>query len=248
VELKRRVNFFSQMAVGELEHLVRLAIGKRKLLTLHMDALRPTRVVKSLLKQRNQERLSVNFQNAQVTATAPGPLPPGAYPANPVQPAPGLTPVPDQTVKSMVDPAPGLEPAGTGNADETKLEVTEEKQVADASNYKTAGKENINLGNSQKPSEHAGKQDVSVLVKELMLAFPNGLRFTHLKHHLKEVNGGVFNENAFFCSSLPSISETMTEKGNEVSAVVPPGRIGKKGGASASQGTWRGPSTATKMQ
>eukprot|EP00438_Fugacium_kawagutii_P028780 Skav233333 [mRNA] locus=scaffold2479:101377:102874:- [translate_table: standard] len=49
-----------------------------------------------------------------------------------------------------------------------------------------------------------GKVDVSSLLQELILAFPDGMSFSSLKDHLRTNNEGSFGETAFKCSKLAS--------------------------------------------
>lgn len=225
IVLRDKVPRFTGVSLGELEHLVRLAIGKRRLLAYCDAGLRPARVVRSLTKQRHQERLNSNVQGMG-PATPGALLPRGAQTLKPSQ-AEGW---PGSKFEKLVEER--LEQRAVKPAQVTRPDFTQpmspvsnppegsnqQKRVHDgeADNQQTKGKENASAPGSNRASRPgpAGmvvspqQQDVSGLLSELMLAFPRGMRFNQLKHHLKELNDGNFSESAYTCENLAHVPET----------------------------------------
>lgn len=251
--LRDKVPRFTGVSLGELEYLVRLAIGKRRLLAYCGDGLRPARVVRSLTKQRNQERLSSNVQGAG-PATPGALLPRGAQTVTPLQTEgqPGSKSekiVEERFEKPAAKPAQVNRPelsqpvSPVSNTSET-IEKNDRVHDSEAGKQQTKGKENASVPGSNRSSRPgpAGlvlspkKQDVSGLLNELMLAFPHGMRFNQLKHHLKELNDGSFSETAYTCNNLAHVPETTagfdfthSQKAREIGPSGLPAHLRKKG-------------------
>jgi len=218
--LRDEVPRFTGAPLGELEHLVRLAIGKRKLLAYCDDGLRPFRVVRSLIKQRNQERLSSNFQGP-VPATPGALLPRGPQASVPFQSEgqPGIKA--DKTdiqrfEKPAGKPVPLTQPESPVADKSEQVRSNDRAHDSEAGKPQIKGKENASvsgfkwsriLGTTGLESPPR-QQDVSGLLSELMLAFPHGMKFNQLKYHLKELSDGNFSESAYTCQNLAHVPET----------------------------------------
>jgi len=191
IELKR-VPRFQNLSVGDLERMVRLAMGKRSLLAFFGEYLRPTRVVKILSVQRDTNRVAGIMQ--------PGPVNPGVYVGGyangfkaPVQPE-------EPQAEELAAPDQGLSAVDKDNQREGKIQK----------NGNPVGSGAVPVTKVPAPTllpGGASKHDVTELLSELMLAFPHGMRFSQLQHHLKESGSVEFCENSYTCSSLPQVPE-----------------------------------------
>eukprot|EP00930_Biecheleria_cincta_P039810 TRINITY_DN27329_c0_g2_i1.p1 TRINITY_DN27329_c0_g2~~TRINITY_DN27329_c0_g2_i1.p1 ORF type:complete len:743 (+),score=137.78 TRINITY_DN27329_c0_g2_i1:102-2330(+) len=213
--LRDKVPRFNGAPLGELEHLVRLAIGKRKLLAYCGDGLRPTRVVRSLMKQRNQERLSSNFQGS-VPATPGALVPRGPQASVAFQSEGQPRSKADKSVEQRLE-KPAGQPVSLTQPVSPVADKSEQVRQKDRTHDSEAGKpqmkakENTSVS-AYKLSNKAGEsppiqKDVSGLLSELMLAFPHGMKFNQLKYHLKELSDGNFSETAYTCRDLAHVPE-----------------------------------------
>jgi hypothetical protein len=133
------------LALGELEHMVRLSMGKKKLLTFHGDALKPTRVVRQLeLKEKNQRSKveeDPKMKGAKAAYAAPG--------------------------KVEAAPTYGAGPIPTG--------------------------------------EILDKDDLTVVLLQLMRRFPDGVSLSLMKQHVQSHCSRALNEANFKCSKLADV-------------------------------------------
>ncbi|CAE7230104.1 Ncapd2, partial [Symbiodinium pilosum] len=109
--------------------------------------------------------------------------------------------------------APGAYPAQAAGGFQTAQREWQSGKHQ-ASSETSDGQERTAYSQDASEEGHA-KQDVSGFLTELMLLFPTGMRFAHLKEYLKTSNDGFFSENTFHCPSIASEFEgAATERAN----------------------------------
>jgi len=166
----------------------------------------------SVSQQASTKQADKKPQKGKAQILAVGPVQPGAYvkaagtgkllpPSASAQANPPKTP--DRPPKSpgTIGPPPGLV-AATGPAVSTPQSRKPEAPMDEESAKLAKVPEEQSIGDVNSSSVCA-KVDVSDLMKELVMAFPHGMRFNQLKHMLKDVSGGDFGENSFACPTLP---------------------------------------------
>jgi len=140
------------LALGEMEHMVRLAMGRRNgLLAFHGDSLKPARVVRALEAREKQQRAKVDMEDAaKMKGKTTGPI--GA--SSKVD-MPKVPPPPDPTLES------------TG--------------------------------------EIIDKDDLAVVLLQLMARFPEGVSLSNMKQHVQSHCQRNLNEASFKCSKLAEV-------------------------------------------
>mmetsp|Transcript_12282 Transcript_12282/g.37932 ORF Transcript_12282/g.37932 Transcript_12282/m.37932 type:complete len:320 (-) Transcript_12282:111-1070(-) len=137
LELRQRnLPHLQKLALGELEHIVRLGLGRRHLLSHHGDVLRPGRVVRSLATARPRT-------DAQARPTCEA-----------------------------------IKPRGAGTI------VTTEGAA---------------------PGDITDRDDLTVVLLQLMQKFPDGVSLSLMKHHVQSHCQRNLNEAVFKCSKLAEV-------------------------------------------
>jgi len=139
------------LALGEIEHMVRLSMGKRRLLAYYGDSLKPTRIVRKLEARDKAQRAKAEVEEARA-------------------------------------------PRNKINTHSHKIDVASHQHSETLPTQVAAA-----LG------EITDKDDLTVVLLQLMAKFPDGVSLSLMKQQVQSHCKRNLNESAFKCSKLAEV-------------------------------------------
>jgi len=204
MQVKRSApQLLGQLSLGELEHMVRLACGKRRLLAVHGDALKPT-----------MPKTTDKVPAPPVIRPAPGLAPPSAAP----HVAAAVPALPSARVQPAVVPrSAAAPPERTGPLQAGAVQKQFAQRVAEApqASGKGVGKQAVQQTVQQQLddsceglwtwSDIQGREDLMTILLQLLQKHPDGMSLSNLKQIVQSHCQEHHNEAVVKYSKLTTV-------------------------------------------